>query len=70
MRGKRVQSLFHCREKRDVIVNGKDCNGLIVIVAQVDGRRFENLAIFSLSKVGVGIMEFSRIGVKRLEHYV
>ena len=48
MRGEYVQRLFHCREERDVVIDGKDRDRLVLLVSQVDGSGFEDLPVFRL----------------------
>ena len=68
--GERVERALKCLHERDVKVDAHNANGVAVIIANEDGRRFEQLAIGGLGEVRRAVVDLGGILVHGLEHDV
>ena len=63
----RLDGIFNHHQFRNVVVDGEDADDFLIFIADIDGRRFEDAAVFSLGQVTRMVLEFVGLAAQGIE---
>ena len=63
----RLDGIFNHHQFRNVVVDGEDADDFLIFIADIDGRRFEDAAVFSLGQITRMVLEFVGLAAQGIE---